>query len=294
MTMALLSPGPRVLVASQIDYQQVTPHRRAVYMNHGAGQSYGGDPDPGVSRASSYAGGDNQDRTDLFLVPGPDPAERCMRRYPAIPVVEIGCPALDGYLGRPRFPSGSHPVVALAWHWENQLCPETRSALPHFLPGLAALSERYEVIGHGHPRARGFLEPAYERLRIPWADYETVMERASVLCMDNSSIGFEAAAAGIPVVWMTPPWYRRSVSHGLRFWDCVGLGIEVTRPEDLVGAVASSLGARADWDRARSLRVLSGIYSHLDGASAHRAAAAILALEGSGLETSRPLAEVAP
>lgn len=282
--MTLLSAGPRVLVASQLDYQTVATHRRVVYMNHGSGQSYGGDSDPAISRASSYAGGDNQDRTDLFLVPGPHPAQRCKARYPHIPVAEIGCPALDRWLLNPPRPA-KKPVVALAWHWENELCSETRSALPHFRSALPDLMERYEVSGHGHPRARYLAQSVYEPLGIPWVDYDTVMTMASVLVVDNSSIGFEFAATGRPVVWMTPPWYRRDASHGLRFWD--EAQVQVESPGDLLGAVADALDHPPSAD-------LSGVYTYLCGHSAEHAVAAILALDETEADSMRPLAGVTP
>lgn len=275
--MTLLSPGPRVLVASQLDYQDVSVRRQVVYMQHGAGQSYGGDPES--ARAASYAGGDNQDRTDLFLMPGPHPAQRCRERYPHIPVVEIGCPALDRWLLNPP-PKPRESVVGLAWHWENTwLCPESRTALPHFRSALPDLMERYAVIGHGHPRARDLAESVYEPLGIPWVDYDTLMTLASVLVVDNSSIGFEFAATGRPVVWMTAPWYRREVSHGLRFWD--EAHVQVESPEDLIPAVESALASPPAVD-------LSGVYTYLDGRSAKRAAQAIVALD----EPARELAEV--
>lgn len=309
--MTLLSAGPRVLVASQLDYQTVAARRRCVHMQHGAGQSYGGDSDPAVSRASSYAGGDNQDRTDLFLVPGPHPAQRCRARYPYIPVAEIGCPALDRWLridreGRARKELGAvadraltraapprpnvectsadPPVVALAWHWENELCPETRSALPHFRSALPELISRYAVLGHGHPRARDLAQSVYEPLGIPWVDYDTVMTMASVLVVDNSSIGFEFAATGRPVVWMTPPWYRRDAIHGLRFWD--EAQVQVESPDDLLGAVAEALDHPPVAD-------LSGVYTYLCGHSAEHAVAAILALDETEADV-RPLAGVTP
>jgi CDP-Glycerol:Poly(glycerophosphate) glycerophosphotransferase len=281
--MTLLSPGPRVLVASQMDYQQVAQRRRVVYMQHGSGQSYGGDPDPAVNRAASYAGGDNQDRTDLFLMPGPHPAQRCRERYPHIPVEEIGCPALDRWLNDPPL-AAKEPLIALAWHWENNsLCPESRTALPHFRSALPGLMDRYAVIGHGHPRAKGLAESVYAPLGIPWVDYETVMTFASVLVTDNSSIGWEFMATGRPVVWLTPPWYRRDVDHGLRFGPAFKAQghVEVESPEDLLGAVESVLTSPPVMD-------LSGVYSHLDGRSLERAAAAIVALD----EPAMTLAEV--
>ncbi|MFN2592942.1 MAG: hypothetical protein ABR532_08950 [Candidatus Dormibacteria bacterium] len=265
----LYRPGPRVLVAGQIDYQSVVTFRRAIWSHHGAGQSYGADPDPAVNRASSYAGGDNQGKTDLFLVPGPHPAERTRQRYPHIPVVEVGCPALDRWLNRERAPN-IRPVVALAWHGDSPLCTETWTALPHFRSALPDLARTYTVLGHSHPRGRNLLAPVYEEAGITSVGYETVMDLADVLIVDNSSIGWEFAATGWPVVWLTPPWYR-NLNHGVRFGG--DIGAEVRDPADLLGAVDDALAGRAPTPD------LSRVYSHLDGRSAERAAAAIVALE---------------
>lgn len=293
-------PGPRVLVASQNDYRQVTTGRRVVYMNHGAGQSYGGDTDPAVSRANAYAGGDGQERTDLFLVPGPHPAARCRARYPDVPVVEIGCPALDSWLDRPPLAPTDRPVIAIAFqratrHGDYPLCPEQISALPHYLSTLPALVQRFEVLGHGHPRAKMGLEAVYGPLGIPWTDYETVMLRADVLCVDNSSVGFEAAAVGIPVIWLNAPWYRRDVEHGLRFWGATGVGTEVDEPADLIPAIEAALTLRRGWygpgDTER--RMLREVYSYLDRRCAQRAAAAIVALDDAG-RAQEMLAGVTP
>jgi len=269
----LMSRGPRVLVASHIDYQAVSGYRRVILAQHGAGQSYGADSDPGVNRCPSYAGGDNQDRVDLFLVPGLRPAQRTRERYPHTPVAEIGCPVLDRWLLNPPQPMNAHPIVALAWHWENQLCPETRSALPHFKSALADLTSRYTVIGHAHPRARNLVSWLYDSLGIVWADYETVMTSADVLCTDNSSVGFEAMAVGKPVVWMTPPWYR-DVDHGIRFGHDFHSRpyLEAREPWQLVPAVGDALRGYGRVD-------MSHVYTHMDGRSAERAAAAIVALD---------------
>lgn len=281
-------PGPRVLVASHGDYQMVATGRRAVYMQHGAGQSYGGDQDPAVARASAYAGGNGQGHTDLFLMPGPHPAGRCRRRYPSIPVVEIGCPALDSWAEvQPDRPAPQKPTVVLAFqrasrHGDYPLCAEHASALPHYAPVLPDLAWRYRVLGHGHPRARMGLEAVYGPLGISWVDYREVMGSADVLCVDNSSIGFEAAAIGIPVVWLNAPWYRRDVEHGLRFWSEAGVGVEVDDPADLMPAIASVVTARRGWGDPAGRPALERVYTHMDGLSAQRAADAIVALDREG------------
>jgi hypothetical protein len=271
--------GPRVLVASDVDYRHVAGNRRVILMQHGAGQSYGGDPDPGVARHPSYAGGTGQERSDLFVVPGPHPACRTREQYPELPCVAVGCPALDARLRHPRVEGDEAPTVAITFHWNNQLCPETMSAFSHFAPVLSDLSRRFRVIGHAHPKAWSMTNEAYRAAGIPWVDYEAMLDQADVIVVDNSSAGFEAAALGIPVVWMTPPWYR-DLDHGLRFgperW-LGGLGMEVREPADLIPAVAESVMI-GHW-RAGPVPDLHDVYTHLDGTSAARAAAGIVALE---------------
>lgn len=281
VTVGLHHRGPRVLVASDVDYRYVAGSRRTILMQHGSGQSYGADPDPGVSRHTSYAGGDGQARVDLFLAPGPHPAMRTRGRYPGTPCVEVGCPALDRRIGYER-PLNRRAVIALAWHWDNKLCPETSCALPHFRDALPQLVRTYTTLGHSHPRAQDLVAPVYQSLGIPQVGYETVMELADVLVVDNSSVGFEFAATGRPVIWLTPPWYR-PLNHGIRFGGDIGM--EVRDPADLLPAVDLALSGQAPKPE------LSAVYSYLDGRSAERAAAAIVALE-TGLDPQAATLEV--
>ena len=93
---------------------------------------------------------------------------------------------------------------------------------------LAALAERWTVLGHGHPRILDQLMPVYEELGIePAYTFEEVLDRASVYCCDNSSTLFEFASLDRPVVVLNPPWYRREVEHGLRFWEAATVGVQV-------------------------------------------------------------------
>jgi len=274
---ALRRAGPRVLVASYSDYLRCAGSRRVVYCQHGSGQSYA--DDPSLARNGSYAGGDGLDAVDLFLVPGPHPAQRTRARYPHTPVAEIGCPALDCWLTGDRpWEREPKPVVAIVFHW-NCTGGEAGTAFRHYVPALNLLARsEWEVLGHCHPRARSFVEPEYHRAGIRWASYNEVMSRASVIVVDNSSIGFEIAATGRPVVWLNAPWWRRDTAHGLRFGPEAGVGVEVESPSQVVGAVSAALAvgtwrfADPRWDLVRK------VYTHLDGHSAQRAAEAIRSL----------------
>lgn len=87
---------------------------------------------------------------------------------------------------------------------------------------IVRLASRYTVIGHGHPRAMADLAPWYRRAGIEVvADFADVCRRADLLVFDNSSVGFEFASTGRPVVVLDPYHYRRGVHHGLRFWDAI-------------------------------------------------------------------------
>ena len=276
--------GSRVLVGAVGDLRQLFGRRRAILAEHGAGQSYRGDWRSRLEPA--YAGGTGRENVDLFLVPGPDPERRNLEAWPEAPVVAVGDPSLDAYLDRPRTRPGPRagvgaPVVALAFHWENSLIPETRSAYPAFAPFLRGLLPRFEVLGHAHPRARVEVEGYYRTLGIPWSTYDEVLARADVVVTDTSSVGFEAAALGLGVVWLNAPWYRREVSHGLRFWDAVAVGVEVDDPAELEGAISAATFAEPS--SSERAEILARVYSYLDGRSAERAAEAILALDGISL-----------
>jgi hypothetical protein len=234
---------------------------RAILMEHGAGQSYGADPR--CARDPSYAGGDERGNVELFLMPGPHPARRQREATPHVPVVEVGCPALDRWTARST--AREPDLVALAFHWPNGLTEESQPALDHYRAALPALARRFRVVGHGHPRARG-IRAEYRAAGIPWAGYDDVMSRAAVLVVDNSSIGFEFAAAGGAVVWLDAPWYRRH--HGLRFFDACPE--RITEAVDLPHAVDLALSGRYG----RETRV-GDVYSVRDGTAACRAAHAI-------------------
>jgi hypothetical protein len=93
-----------------------------------------------------------------------------------------------------------------------------------------------------------------------------------VLVFDNTSVGYEFAATGRPVVVLDPPWYRPSVAHGLRFWDAANVGIRVADPAALPEAVERALAG----DTAGREQALSIAYAYRHGA-AQRAADTITA-----------------
>lgn len=249
-----------------------------VYVEHGAGQTYEGDP-RGVA-FPSYSGGTGLERAVLFVCPSETVAARWRARYPATPTVAVGAPKLDRWLREPPghgLARPSFPTVAFTFHWECALVPETRSAWRYYdeaLPGLASGTE-WGFLGHGHPRIYGVLHRRWQKLGVSHTpDAGDVFTEADLLVADNTSLLYEFAALDRPVVVLNAPWYRRDVSHGLRFWDYPP-GLQCDRPADLAATVRRAL---EDPPEARAIRerAVAHAYAHLDGRAAERAAAAIM------------------
>jgi len=246
--------------------------RTFISMEHGAGQSYGGDARS--ARHGSYAGGRDRDDTALFLAPNEQAASRWRVAYPTAQVSVIGSPRLDSL---PTREPGPGPVVALGFHWPCAIAPEARTAFPHFRGVLPALARRFAVLGHGHPRFMARLAPFYRSAGIePVEDFDDVLRRADLYVCDNSSTLFEFAATGRPVVVLNAPWYRRDVEHGLRFWDAATVGLQVDDPADLAGTIEAALGD-PPWQRAERERVIASVYAKPPHGAARAAGDAIAA-----------------
>lgn len=286
-----------VLVASFKDSRAVARVLRPrILLEHGAGQTYIDAPGNG-----GYSGGDGHDGTILFLTPNETVAERWRRRYPGVPAVAIGSPRLDGFGARfyasfhadslgdrssigqtnaSSFGSSSEGekseplTIAISFHWHCSVSPEADWAFPHFKDALPELRDRFELIGHGHPRAWRFLRNHYRSLDIEAVEsFDEVLNRASCFVIDNSSAMYETAAVGIPIVAMNSPTYRKYINHGLRFWDSIP-GLQCDQPKDLVATVERALDDPPEVRRIRE-EIARTVYPHL-GTAASRGAAAIL------------------
>jgi hypothetical protein len=271
---ATANGSPTLVAASGDMFKAAKLKRPVALMEHGAGQSYGGDR---VARHhSSYAGGNDRGSVELFLHPGPHPAERDMARYPRARVEVVGCPKLDTLPARDHsLDVDSRPVVAVSFHWDCQVCMETRSAFLYYRSGIA-LSSKFRLIGHGHPRIMERLSIWYKRKDIePVASFRDVLKMADLYACDNSSSLFEFASTGRPVLVLNAPFYRRSVSHGLRFWEAADVGLQVSAPGDFTAGVIKALAdpVQAQLDRRAAIDM---VYSHRDGTSAQRAADALV------------------
>lgn len=253
--------------------------RPLVYLEHGAGQAYGGDPWMAGAAGWSGARARGLENVRLFLCPSETVAQRWRDVHPA-PAVAIGCPKLDAaHRALATDLPGHRPAVAITFHWDCPLGPETRSAWPYWdraLPELVQWCRRHgvDVLGHGHPRLWSRIARRWQSLGVePVADLAEVLERADVLVADNTSAMFEFASLDKPVVVLNAPWYRRDVEHGLRFWSHVP-GAQVDHRGLLVPAVDEAL---RDPAATRELRAAAtaAAYAHTDGHAAARAAQAI-------------------
>lgn len=254
-----LSTSRRPLfVVSYGDLRAATMNGRTMIAlgQHGAGQSYSTDH-------PAYPGGRSQGAASLFLVPNRHAEMRTRAAYPRARVERTGCPKLDTLPGRE--PDGQL-VVALSFHWDGPaIAPEMRSAWLHYRRALGALTRRYRVIGHAHPKATARVAPWYRASHVELVpSFEDVLRRADVYACDNSSSLFEFAATGRPVVVLNAPWFRRNVEHGLRFWEASGIGVNAEGPHDLAAAVAAAV-ADAPATRAAREAALDLVYDPRTG-----------------------------
>lgn len=267
---------PHVLVASSNDAATIGNHRRAVLVEHGAGQTYAGDPSNLRAAASSgYAGGTERRMVDLFLTPNVTVRDRNRARYPNAAHAAVGCPRLDRWHGWTPGPVDERrPTVT--FHWPCKLVPETNTAWPHYRAWFEAeprLTAHGQIIGHAHPRHAAHLSRWWPTVGAEWVpDLDTALEHALVLVADNTSAIWEAAAIGIPVVLLNAPTYRRDVEHGLRFWQYADVGPQVDHPHELEDAV---LDAHHPRYRVRRGQATRAIYGSVDGQAAARAVAAM-------------------
>jgi hypothetical protein len=244
----------RLLIAGAPDIRHGHPY---IYVEHGSGQSF-----VGLS-SNGYSGGSGHDACELFICPSQAVADRWTARYPSTPTAVVGCPRLD------RWHTGYEPpgkTVALAFHWDCKIIPETRSAFPHYQNRLDLLVQSYRaqgwsVVGTCHPRYRSTVRPVYEKLGVPWVD--EALDTASVLVADATSLCSEFLSCGRPVVCLAAPWYRRDVHHGLWFWDLDAT--YVNEPEEAADIKLSELQ-----------RPTRHPYAFADGQAAERAATAIV------------------
>lgn len=201
------------IVASWGDYRKT--NGQVIYMEHGVGHTYS-------NNHPSYAGAPGKDRVTLFLNQHKLTDQLNKAAYPEVEHAIIGVPRMDSVAVR----GVEGRTVAISFHWDCKVAPESRSAFDHyrkFIPRLARV-KNINLIAHCHPNMawRKKLQPIFHRYGIEFVPtFTEVLDRADLYIIDNSSTAYEFAAAGRPVINLNAPWYRKNVHHGIRFWDYV-------------------------------------------------------------------------
>lgn len=202
-----------LLVASWVDAVRTTKHN-VIYVEHGAGQSYGGDPQSAGN--PSYHGSRHPNHIIGYIAPRQSVADSWGR-----PAFAAGCPAIADIQRQPE------QLAVITWHYDaHNVSPEARSARLHWAEDIDYLIGHlwdcgYTVAGHWHPKDTAGPK-RWKRLRIPVIESaDEVLRTAALVVADNTSLMYEAAALDIPVAVLNAPWYRTWVHHGLRFWSHV-------------------------------------------------------------------------
>lgn len=170
------------------------------------------------------------------------------------------------------------PTVAVTFHADLAVCPETRSAWRYYDPHLPRLvvDPRFRVVGHGHPRLWPTIRHRWAELGVEqWPDVDRVLSEADLLVADNTSVLYEACALGIPTVCLNLPSYRRDVESGGRFWSHPP-GVQVDHPSELADAIACAL---TDPPAHRAIRARAVEWAYggpITSDASERAAAAIM------------------
>jgi len=254
-------------------------HGRMVYVEHGAGQSYAGDPKSAHQPGYSGPGGQRHRGVVAYIAP----SERVARRWRSAtskPAIAVGCPKLDRFIIEPPRPDPRS--VCIAFHWDCQVSPESRSAYRHYAERLPRIVDAWQrqgwtVYAHSHPRWRGELDSWFTSGGAEVLERDVdVFHNASTLVVDNSSLAVEALVAGADLVWLDAPWYRRNVSHGGRFWDWTRGIPTVPGPDVLLERRLHDIIRHTEPGAHDA--VINDAYAFTDGTSAERAAAFVLTL----------------
>lgn len=266
-----------VIVAGGPDLDGIG-NRPAIYVEHGAGQSYADRPDH-----VSYSGGAGRDSVALYLVPNEWTRAKCIATQPLVPAVIIGDPTLDTALRTERPTTAEAPTVAVTFHWDaHAVAPEAGTGWHAWAWPVLQLAQdpAWRVLGHAHPRIAYQLSRWWAEHGIEYEpDRDLVLRRADVLVADNTSLIWQAARLGIPTVVLDCPFYRPDAArHGPpRFSEHADAGERIQLAEQLPAAIRAAIQPPAD-TATRRQALADDVYPHIGQDAAARARDAILTI----------------
>lgn len=258
-----------VVVAAYRDQRTIRNHRK-VLVEHGIGQSYG-DLD------ANYTGGSDREHLLAILSPNLRVTEHAP---PGVRAPIVGTPKLDRWFSTDHQPETRHPRLVVSFHWNCDLHPETQSAWYEYEPYLERLNEGpWELWMHAHPRIAAEVHIWAKQRGIHFEpSFDRVMEAADLYAVDNSSTLYEFAATGKPVIVLNASFYRRTVEHGLRFWEFADVGVNCDDPDGISDSVFEAMEDTED-RRLRRKEICQELYPIQDGSSAGRCASYLLELD---------------
>jgi hypothetical protein len=261
------------IVASGGDAGKLSSRAPYVYVEHGAGQTYGGHPHSG------YPGSLQHRNVKAFICPNERVAGIWRAAYPDVPAVAVGCPFLDPWhLGERPIPVDR--TVTITFHWKCKVSKFSNWAFPHYRAELHHVVDAWRrqgwiVLGHAHPKERVALKKFWDSIGVEFVeDIAEVYDRSHVLVADNSSVLPEFMSLGRPVIFMNAPWYDTNTYVGGRFWDWEVGGYVVGGPLEMPDIGLDWLCITDPFAAARK-RVVESVYAYSDGHASARAAEVI-------------------
>lgn len=246
-------------------------NRKTIYADHGVGFFFNTEH---PAYAGSTAGREN---CILRLSPNEMHANR-EREVLTCPIEVVGVPVMDKWANVHGNVPIHNPKIAISFHWDGRVVPETRSALAHYVSILPELKKHFTLLGHGHPRIMDRMERIYRTHKIPVErDFDKVLEWCDVYISDASSTIYQAAFAKKAVVLLNCPHYRKDVEHvgNPRFWKYADIGPQVDSPRELVPAIKDAVLNHHKY-QPRIKETIQAVFAYTDGKCAERAAKAII------------------
>lgn len=262
------------LVASWKDMHLLRGLTKFIYVEHGAGQSYGGDEKSAHWPDYSASGGYRHMDVLGYICP----SERVAKLWKHPNVAVVGSPKLDRFLANTVDPV--EKTYSFTFHWPCKVAPEADTAYWHYASSMERIVDNFKDQGwtgyyHVHPKWDGTLDrPLAQMGLLPLVGDDALLVPEVVFC-DNSSLAFEAAALDRIIGWLNCPEYRRDVNHGLRFWDAAFPSISFDDPQQLLD-LPLDVWAYSQHTSERSWDAAMMAYSHIDEFAADRAVDSIM------------------